>query len=369
MNTQIPYLDLSIKNPTLKKELLDAVDTVLTHGRLVLGPEVEKFEKEIARRAKRKFAVGLSTGTDALYLGLQSIGIGPGDEVITSPLSWIATFHAIARSGATPVCVDICNDQNIDPDKIEAVITPRTKAIMIVHFTGKMCEMDQIMKIANQYGLEVIEDSAQAFGADYKNQPAGSFGKVSCFSMNTMKILNSFGEAGAVVTDDPVLREKLVSLRYSGIVDNEKQQCKYISLNSRLHTLQAAMLLVSLRYVDKKIEKRREIAKFYREELKDIVVCPEDPLEGRHIYYTFAICAERRDELQSYLTQNGIESKVHHRILMPHQEAYRYLEKYNIQNAERVVSQILSIPNHEALTGEETAYVVKKIKSFYEINS
>ena len=365
MNIQIPYLDLSIKNQALRKELLTAVDTVLTHGRIILGPEVEEFEEKVARCTKRKFSVGVNSGTDALYLGLRSINIGPGDEVITSPLSWIATFHGITRCGATPICIDIGSDQNINPDKIEAAITPRTKAIVVVHFTGKICEMDQIMKIATQYGLDVVEDAAQAFGATYKNEPAGSFGRVSCFSMNPMKILSSCGEAGAIVTDDPVLRDKLISLRYGGTT-GDREKCRYISLNSRIDTIQAAMLLVSLKYFDKKIEKRRTIAKFYREGLKDIVVCPEDPFKGRHCYHTFAICAERRDELQTYLTQNGIESKVYHRILMPYQEAYQYLEKYNIQNAERVVSQILSIPNHEFLTDEETAYVVKKIKFFYE---
>ncbi|HEX6513129.1 MAG TPA: DegT/DnrJ/EryC1/StrS family aminotransferase, partial [Chloroflexota bacterium] len=241
----VPFLDLSVKDPDLKAELLQAVDRVLTHGRLVLGPEVQEFEARVAEAAQKQFAVGMGSGTDALYLALRSLDLGPGDEVITTALSWIATTNAMTLCGATPVWVDIGSDLNIDPARIEAAITPRTRAIVAVHFTGTLCDMDAILEIARRHGLMVVEDAAQAFTASVNGRNAGSFGRVSAFSMNPMKVFGAYGEAGAVATDDPELHEKLVSLRYNGTINRE--DCRYPSINGRLDTLQAAMLLVNLK--------------------------------------------------------------------------------------------------------------------------
>jgi dTDP-4-amino-4,6-dideoxygalactose transaminase len=329
-----------------------------------LGPEVDEFEAEIAGLCKRSFAIGVSSGTDALYVALRALDVGPGDEVITTPLSWVATMNAVVTTGATPVFADIRRDLNIDPDRIKEVITDRTKAIIPVHFTGKMCDMDRICEIANSQDIDVLEDAAQAFGSrTAKGRPSGSIGKLACFSMNSMKVLHSYGEAGAVLTDDPELRERMVSLRYAGTVNRE--DCHYTSLNFRIQTIQAALLLVELRRLDEIIARRRQIAEIYRGRLSTLVKCPAEDKGSVHTYYTYTIQVDRRDELREHLDTKGIETKIHHPYLMPRQTAYRDIYAPNIPVAEEAVSRILSIPNHEKLTDEEVGYVADAIEAFY----
>jgi len=360
---KIPYLDLSVKDPVLKRELLQAVDTVLSHGRISLGPELTQFENQVAQFCQKKRTVGVSSGTDALYLALRSLDIGPGDEVITTPMSWIATLNAIVLCGATPAFVDIRDDLNLDGELIPAAITPRTKAIVPVHYTGKMCDIARVMEIADAHGVPVVEDAAQSFGAHINGAMAGSFGLVNSFSMNPMKVFSAYGEAGAVVTDDEDLYDRLLSLRYAGTVD--KEDCHYPSFNCRLDTLQAAMLLVNFRYLDDKIKRRRDIASYYSDALRDVVLPPEEEEGYYHVYYTYTIRAERRDDLRAYLDSRGTETKIHHPILMPYHTAYRHLPKPNIPVAEHWVDRILSIPSHEDVTQEEASYVVDCIKDFY----
>ena len=361
---KVPYRDLAVREAGLKTELLAAVDKVLSHGRILLGPEVDEFEEKIASCCQRRYAVGVGSGTDALYLALRSVGVGHGDEVITTPMSWIATANAITMCRARPVFVDIGDDLNIDADLIEAAITPRTKVIMPVHFTGKVCQIEKIVEIAAEHGVMVIEDAAQAFGAASNGMPAGSFGQISCFSMNPMKVFAGYGEAGVVVTDYLEVAEKVQSLRYAGTVN--KEDCFWPSLNSRLDTIQAAMLLVSLKHLGKRIEKRRKIAKFYNEALAGTVGCPIEDEDDYHIYYTYTILAARRDELQEYLAGQGIETKIHHRLLMPQHTGYVGKSMAKVPNAERLVKQILSIPNQEDLTGEQLEYIADGIREFYE---
>lgn len=360
----IPFLDLTVKDAALKGELLSAVDRVLSHGRIVLGPEVGRFEERIAQFCQQKFAVGVNSGTDALYLALRSLDVGPGDEIITTPMSWIATLNAIVLCGATPVFVDIREDLNINPELISEAITPRTKAILPVHYTGKMCDISRIMKIAGEHGVVVMEDAAQSFGANYNGAMAGSFGYVNCFSMNPMKVFCAYGEAGAVVTGDPEIYEKLQSLRYAGTVNRE--DCHYPSLNGRMDTMQAAMLLVNLEHLEHKIAQRRANAEFYSQALGEVVICPKEDPGYFNVYYTYTIIAERRDQLQEHLTSRGIETKIHHPILMPYHTAYKHLPKPNIPVAEHLVSRILSIPSHENVTMEEADYVAQCIREFYE---
>jgi dTDP-4-amino-4,6-dideoxygalactose transaminase len=361
---RIPYLDLSVSDSDLKSELLAAVDTVLTHGRILLGPEVSEFEDSIARRSERRYGVGVSSGTEALHMTLRGLGIGPGDEVITTSMSWIATANAITVCGATPVFVDVGEDLNIDPLAIEAAITSRTRAIVPVHFTGKMADMPRIIEIAESHGLHVIEDAAQAFSASLNGRPAGSFGAASCFSMNPMKVLNAYGEAGAIVTDDDELAERLVSLRYGGTVN--KEDCVYPSLNGRIDTLQAAMLLVSLRRLDAKVARRREIADRYSALLGEVVTCPRETSRQRDIYYSYTIIADQRTELIAHLAANGIETKIQHKILMPYHTAYKGKFHLDIPTAERLVGQILCIPNHENMADDEVDFVSDKIREFYK---
>ena len=359
----IAYKDLRVTDPILKKELLKTVEQVLSHGRFLLGPEHDQFEKEIADACSRKYAVGVGSGTTALYLALRSLDIGEGDEVILPPLSWIATLNAVVLCGATPVFVDIAKDLNIDADLISEAITSKTKVILPVHFTGKLCNITKIMEIADQNNLLVVEDAAQAYGASINGRRAGSFGNLACFSMNPMKVLSAYGEAGMILTDDENLSQKLQSLRYLGTIN--KQDCHYPSINGRLDTLQAAMLQVNLKYVQSKLDRLREIAHYYTETLKGTVICPHEEPGSYHSYYSYTILVDRRDELTEFLKLKGIETKIQHPILMPNHTAYRTLPKYNIPVAEQVVEQIICIPNHEKLTDSEVEYVAKCIKYFY----
>ena len=360
---KVTYRDLRVKDAGLKDELMQSVDKVLTHGRIILGPEVEEFEKQASKFCQKKFGVGMNSGTDALYLALRSLDIGPGDEVITTPLSWIATLNAIVLCGATPVFVDISEDLNINSELVEQAITDRTKAIVPVHFTGKMCDIKKIAEIAKKHGIYLIEDAAQSFGAHIDGGIAGSFGDIGCFSMNPMKVLCAYGEAGLTVTDDEKLYEKMLSLRYAGTVN--KENCYYPSLNGRLDTIQAAMLIVGLKYLEDKTERRRKIADIYTEALSDIVACPKD--DGtHHVYYSYTIVTDRRDELQEYLSSKGVETKVQHPILMPFHKAYCDKFKCNVPVAEKLVKQILCLPNQEDLSQEEVEHVIDSVKGFFK---
>tara|TARA_B100000315_G_scaffold93883_1_gene86357 strand:- start:2501 stop:3592 length:1092 start_codon:yes stop_codon:yes gene_type:complete len=359
---KIPYLDLSVNDVQLKKELLDAVNTVLTHGRIILGPEVEELEQKLAAYCNRRFAVGMNSCTDALYLTLRAFNIGEGDEVITTPLSWIATTNAIVLTGAKPVYVDIGNDLNINAKFIEEAITENTRAIIPVHFTGTICDMESINSLAEDNDLVVIEDAAQAFGSRMHGKPAGSFGNAACFSMNPMKVLNAYGEAGAVVVDDQNIYDKLCSLRYAGTIN--KEDCHYPSLNGRIDTIQASMLLVSLNHLEEKIQRRKEIAKFYSSQLSEVITCPTVDLSMDHSYYSYTILCINREKMKGYLNEKGIETKIQHPILMPHHTAYKNNYKSQIPNAERIVNQILCLPNHENLIDSELNYITDCIRNF-----
>lgn len=360
---KVPYLDLSVRDSSHKAELLKAVETVLSHGRVILGPEHDEFERKVAAFCKKRYAAGIGSGTDALYLALRSLDLSPGDEVITTSLSWIATTNAIALCGATPVFVDIREDLNIDPDRIEEAVTSRTKVILPVHFSGKLCDMPKIQAISERHHLVVVEDAAQAFGGHLQGQMAGSFGRINCFSMNSMKLFCAYGEAGAIVTDDSRLYEKIVSLRYNGTIN--KEECHYPSLNGRLDTLQAAMLLVNFERLAERIEKRRRIADFYSQELGSLVQCPREEEDNYDVYYTYTIITDQRDSLRGFLDSRGIETGIHHPIPMPHQKAYQYLPKSDIPVTERLVNQILSIPNHQDLTRDMIEYVAGSIKRYF----
>ena len=359
----VRYRNLSVKDPVLKEELLAAVDRVLSHGRIMLGPELEEFETTFAERCDRQYAVGVNSGSDALYLALRALDIGPGDEVITTALSWIATANAITLTGATPVFVDIGDDLNIDPNRIEAAITPRTRVIAPVHFTGQICEIESILEIGERYSLHLVEDAAQAFGATRNGRPAGSFGVLSAFSMNPMKVLNAFGEAGCIVTDNEEVRDRLVALRYNGTIN--RNDCKWPSLNGRLDTMQAAMLLVTLRQVTNKIEARREIAQKYKERLCNMVRCPQENAGNYHSYYAYTIQCDRRDDLMRFLGERGVETQVQHPIAMPDHTAYRTRATMEVPNARLLVDRILALPNQEDLSDAELEYVCQAVAEFY----
>lgn len=361
---KVPYRDLRVTSEELRVDLLDAVDRVLRHGRLLLGPEVEHFEEMVAAACHRRFAVGVGSGTQALYLALRALEVGPGDEVVTTPMSWISTMNAIVLTGARPVFADIRHDLNIDPEKIIEAVTPDTKVILPVHFTGRMCQMAQIMDIAHSEGLHVVEDAAQAFGAMQNDKPAGSYGHLGCFSMNTMKMFSSYGEAGAIVLNDRTLCDRLLSLRYNGTVN--KEDCHEVGINARIDTLQAAMMIGAFPYLEAKTAAFIAAAARYTTELSDLVDCP--PLDGsHHIYYTYTITTPHRDLLHNFLVEHGIESKIYHPILMPYHTAYR--NKYlglDIPVATKMVKRILCLPNHDQLSDDQISYVIETIKKFFD---
>lgn len=360
---KVPYRDLSVTDPKLKQELLSAVEKVLSHGKLIFGPEHDQFEKEIAEYCQTKYAVGVDSGTNALYLAMRSLNIGSGDEVILSPLSWIASLNAVVLTGATPVFVDIAEDLNINAELIPKAITSKTKAILSIHFTGKLCEMDKINAVAEENGLNVVEDAAQAFGAELDGKKAGSFGTLGCFSMNPMKLFGAYGEAGVVVTDNKQLVHKLRSLRHAGTV--KRKDCHSLGVNGRLDTIQAAMLSINLKYLQKKLDRFRTISTRYTENLKHLMVCPQATPSSAHVYYTYTILTDRRNELKGYLASKNIETQIQHPILMPNQTAYRHLPRYDIPIAENVVDKILCLPNHDLMNDEQVAYVIACIKEFY----
>ncbi len=359
----VPFLDLRITDGAVRSELLEAIEAVFRHGRFILGPEVEALEQKVAAYCGRRVAVGVGSGTDALLLALKGLGIGPGDEVITTALSWIATANAIAVAGATPVFADIGDDLNIDPSRAADLITPRTKAIVPVHYTGKVCDMAQLMRLADEHGLDVIEDAAQAFGAMRDGRRAGSFGRAACFSMNPMKVFGACGEAGIVVTDDEALHRRLLALRYNGMVD--KDECGEPGLNGRIDTLQAAILLRRLPDAERIIERRRYLAERYSDRLAGVVETPRQAAEEYDVFYTYTIRTERRDELSAFLESKGIEAKVRDRYLMPEQPAYRDTARGSYPNARRLVGRLLSLPLHEKMTEADVDYVAESVQTFF----
>jgi dTDP-4-amino-4,6-dideoxygalactose transaminase len=359
----IPFLDLSVKDDEHRAELINAVEKMLDHGRVVLGPEVTEFEERIASLTGRRYAIGVGSGTDALYLALRTLDLEAGDEVITTALSWIATFNAIAACGAIPVAIDVDDEMNMDVSKLEASITPKTKAIVAVHFNGLMCDMAAICSIAEQYGLKVVEDAAQAIGATCDGRPSAGYGDIAALSFNAMKILRAYGDAGAVLTDDALVRDRLCSLRYGGTVDRET--CVEVSLNFRMDTIQAAMLLVNLGRLDAIIEKRRKVAASFTRQLSDVVVCPIEPSLKRHVYYVYTIRAKNRDGLRDYLQSQGVETKIYHPVPMPDQPAYAHLNLTGIPKTRQICSQILSLPAHEDMGEEDIEYICGAIRKYY----
>uniref|UniRef100_Q07RG3 DegT/DnrJ/EryC1/StrS aminotransferase n=1 Tax=Rhodopseudomonas palustris (strain BisA53) TaxID=316055 RepID=Q07RG3_RHOP5 len=364
-NPKVRYRDLSIDDPELRASLLRVVDELLRDGRLLMGPAVERWEELVAGYCGARYCVGVSSGTNALYLALRAFDIGAGDEVIVPAMSWVATANAVALAGATPVFVDIGNDLNIDVAAAEAAITPRTRAILPVHYTGRLCDMAAIGALAKRHGLLVIEDAAQAFGAANEAGRAGGFGDAAAFSLNPMKVFPGFGEVGAVLVDDPQIGERLRALRYLGTVN--KEVCVEPSLNHKIDTIQAAMMLVSYDRVEPALVRRIEIAARYGERLKGLVGCPESPrspADRRSVFFDYTITTPRRTELRRFLEGKGIEVKIRHPLLMSQQPAYRHLDPGPLPNAERLVQQILSLPIHEKLTDDQIDYVVESIAAF-----
>jgi dTDP-4-amino-4,6-dideoxygalactose transaminase len=342
----VPYVDLAGQHTAIKDELLRAVSSVLDSGKFILGREVQEFEEKFAHLCGARYALGVNSGTDALILALRSLGIGPGDEVITVANSFVSSVSSIVSVGSKPIFVDVGLDANMDPGQIEKAITNKTKAIIPVHWTGRPADMDLICPIARKYGLAVVEDAAQAVCAHYKGSSVGSFGDIGCFSLHPLKTLNACGDGGVLTTNDQQLHEKLRILRDNGFQDRE--HCVIWSGNSRLDTIQAAMLLVKLKHLNELTRQRRENAQYYQEHLGNIkqVQVPMDRSDIISVYHTFVIQAQQRDQLQVFLSEKGIQTKVHYAIPLHLQPMAKNLgyEKGSLPVTEELAAKILSLP-------------------------
>jgi len=370
MSTPIPYVDLALQHQTFKEDLLRAVAGVLETGQFILGEETALFEKEFARLCQTRFAVGVNSGTDALVLALKALGIGPGDEVITAPNSYLASASCIALAGATPRFADVRDDLNIDPEQVARAITPKTKAIIPVHLTGKPARMRELTELADARGLHVIEDAAQAVGARLDGKPVGSLSQVGCFSLHPLKNLNACGDAGILTTNDEALCRRVSLLRNHG--QPNRNDCLEFSMVSRLDSIHAAMLRVKLRRLNEITARRRANAARYREMLSacERLTCPVDAPGEFCVYHTFVIQADERDRLVQHLAAKGIGTAIHypvpiHLMTVGRQMGFR---EGDFPVAERLASRILSLPIYPELADAQIDEVTGAILDFYKNN-
>jgi dTDP-4-amino-4,6-dideoxygalactose transaminase len=348
---KLPFVDLRAQHASIAAEVEAAVGRVMTNADFILGGDVAAFEEEFGRYCGAEHCVGLDSGMSALELGMRAMGIGPGDEVITPAGSFIASSSAISFTGATPVWVDVDpHTYNIDPKLIEAAITPRTKAIMVVHLYGQPAEMDQVLAVAERHGLPVIEDACQAHGAHYKGRRAGSMGAFAAFSFYPSKNLGAYGDAGALTTNDAGLAEQVHMMRNYG--QRAKYDHVYLAWNRRLDTLQAAVLRVKLRHLDQWNEARKRVASLYGELLAGAgVTLPRTAAGAEHVYHLFVIQVDDRQRVQEELTARGISTGIHYPVPIHLQEAYRDLgaRPGSFPVTEAAAHRVLSLPMYPEL--------------------
>lgn len=361
----IPFLNIKAQHETIKDEIATALQEVINNTSFAGGPQVKRFEDNFARFCQCEHAIGVGSGTDALWMALIGLGIGKGDEVITSPGTFIATAEAISFCGATPVFVDIdAQTYNIDPSLIEAAITPRTKAIIPVHLFGQTADMDPILEIARRHNLVVIEDACQAHNAEYKGRRAGSLSAAGCFSFYPGKNLGAYGEAGAVVTNNQELADKLRMFRDHG--QRKKYYHSIIGWNTRMDGFQGAVLDVKLPHLPAWTNARRRNATLYNELLKDVaqIKLPFEADYAQHVYHIYAIRAQNRDQLINKLAEQGITCGIHYPVPLHLQEAYQFLgySEGDFPNAEKCAQEFVSLPMFPELEEESIRYIAKKIK-------
>lgn len=363
---QVPLLDLKAQYAAIKDEILAAVGEVLETQRCIGGPKVEELESQIAKASDCKFGVGTSSGTDAILNSLMSLGIGPGDEVITTPFTFFATAGCIVRTGAKPVFVDIDPETyNIDPAKIEAAVTEKTKANLPVHLYGQMADMDPIMDIAEKHNLVVIEDAAQSITSTYKGKKAGSFGTTGCFSFFPSKNLGGIGDGGMIVTNDQAIYGRMKIMRDHG----QKPQYHYLHIggNFRLDAIQAAALLVKLKYLDKWSQARRENAAYYDEKFKGTkVTMPYINPDCVSIYNQYVVRVPNRDKVLAHLKEKNIGCAVYYPVPLHLQECFEYLgyKQGDFSESEKAAKEVIALPVYPELTDEMKDFVVDTVISF-----
>ena len=364
---QVPFLDLKTQYKQIEHEVLPMITVAMADGAFIGGEQVSCFEEEFAKFCDSSYCAGVNSGTDALRFALMAIGVGPGDEVITVPNTFIATTEAISQAGAKPVFVDVYPDTcNMDVSKIEEKISKNTKAIIPVHLYGQPADMDQVLTIAQENGIGVIEDACQAHGAMYKNKKAGSMGSVGCFSFYPGKNLGAFGEGGAIVTQDESIAQKIRMIRDHG------QRKKYFhdleGYNGRLDAIQAGVLRIKLKRLNDWNKLRLQNAGYYTELLSEVpaVMLPLEAEFATSVYHLYVILIDDRDGLQNHLNSKGIASGLHYPLPLHLQKAYDHLgyNKGDFPVAENIADRLLSLPMFPELTREQIEYVVESIKEY-----
>jgi len=365
---KIPIFDLKKQYKEVEPGIKKKLEGIFEKQAFILGEEVEMLEKKIASYCGTRYAAGVNSGTDALIIALNAMGIQSGDEVITTPFTFIATAEAIARVGARPVFIDIDPETyNINPALIEKKITKKTKAILPVHLYGLCADMDPILKTAIKHNLKVLEDCAQAIGSEYKGKRAGSMGDAGAVSFYPGKNLGCFGDGGMVVTSDERIYKKVKLLRDHG--SEKRYYHKVVGYNSRLDNLQAAVLNIKLPFLDKWIEKRIKNAEFFNEALKKYpLVTPSIPASSRHSFHLYTLKSPEAPKITAYLNESGIDSRTYYPVPLHLQECFRELgyKAGDLPESEKCSRECFSIPVYPELTGEETKYITEKIGQFFE---
>jgi len=365
--SKVPYLDLTREFSALESEWFDLIRETGARGSFILGPNVKAFEQEAAEYTGSKYAVSVANGTDALMLSLRAMGIGPGDEVITTPYTFFATAESISMVGATPVFADIMEDSFvIDPDSVRHKITKKTRAIMPVHLFGYAANIPVLKSIAAENNLKIIEDCAQAFGAQFDGQRVGSQGDAGCFSFYPTKVLGCYGDGGLITTSDQDLVDRLLKLRNHGAVKPFIHD--EIGVNSRLDEIQAALLRIKLRSIDQAIENRRKVAASYANQLKDIATAlPTAPGNVGHAYNLYTVRVEKRDQLRQQLTDHNVGTSLCYPEPLHLQPVYRDLgyKTGDLPVAEAACLDVLSLPIYPDMPQDHIDYVCKLVKEFY----
>tara|TARA_B100001057_G_scaffold494014_1_gene589691 strand:- start:10484 stop:11629 length:1146 start_codon:yes stop_codon:yes gene_type:complete len=359
------YLSEQFKD---RKKIFKLINKTINFNDFTLGRHVENFEKSFCKYQKSKYSIGVGSGTDAIFLSLKALGIKEGDEVLTPVYSFYATAGAIATTGAKPVFVDINEDLNIDVKKIEKKINKKTKAIVPVHWSGRICDMDQILKISKKYNLFIVEDACHAIIAqDKRKRFAGNYGITGCFSMHPLKNLNVWGDGGIITTNSKKIYERLKLLRNHGLID--RNNCKIYGYNSRLDTIQAAVGLEMIKKINYITKRRIENAKYLNKNLSKInqIKIIKENTNAKSVFHLYQFYCKKRDELNNYLRKNKIDSKIHYPIPLHLHDAAKKLnhKRGDYPNAERFSKNIISLPVHEFVTKKDLDLMIGKIRNFY----
>ena len=366
-----PFLDLKAQFVTIRDEVMAAVARVLESQQFILGPEVSAFEDEVGQYLGSKFSIGCASGSDALALGLMALGVKAGDEVITTPFTFVASAGSIALLGAVPVFVDIDPlTYNLDPSQLERAVTTKTKAIMPVHLFGLAAEMDPIIDIAGRHGIPIIEDAAQAIGAEYRGEKVGTLGAVGCSSFFPSKNLGAAGDGGLVTTNDPEIADRLKLLHLHG--SRKKYEYEILGVNSRLDAIQTAILRVKLQYLDAWTNSRRGNVERYRElstayGIQEEVNLPAEPGHCRHVFNQFTVRVKKRDALRQYLQEHGVPTEIYYPFPLHLQPAFKYLgyKTGSMPQSELASAEVLSLPVFAEITSDQQELVISQIAKFY----